>query len=166
VLRSPLLPAAQAQVNEHIESGMRGMVAKRGAVLAYREVDLTGVNRLEVSASARDSQAGGTVQVRVDSAQGDLLAESREELSSRATISISSGVGARSSAPRSDALAGAGRPASGRGGAPASGIPVDLRPIAGKHDLYLVFVNDAAKEEATLLSIASVRLACDVKPRD
>jgi hypothetical protein len=37
-------------------------------------------------------------------------------------------------------------------------LPVDLRPVEGHHDLYLVFSNDAAKEDAPLMSVSSVRL--------
>jgi hypothetical protein len=37
-------------------------------------------------------------------------------------------------------------------------LPVDLRPVVGRHDLFLVFTNDTAKEDAPLMSFASVRL--------
>lgn len=157
VLRSPLLPAVQAQVKERIEGGMRGMVAKRGAVLAYRGIDLTGVNRLEVaaSASARDSQAGGTVEIRLGSPTGEIVGELKVE--SRPAPSPAAGAGGPPA--RVDAPAGGARPPSGRGGPQMPTVPVDLRPVEGHHDLYLVFTNDAAKEDAPLMSVASVRLA-------
>jgi cytochrome c len=133
ILRSPVLGASQAGVKRQIESGGRGLVAKHGAVVGFQGIDLTGVRRLGISVAAtpRDQHLGGTIEVRRDSADGELLGQTRVE-------------------PK--ALAGA----PGRGGPPS--IPVEVKESTGRHDLYLVFRNGDAKEGAKLMSLSSVRL--------
>lgn len=144
VLRSPLLPAAQAQVKQGIDGSPRGLVAKRGAVVGYRQVDLTDVDRLEiqVAASQRDSQAGGVVEIRLDSATGTLIGELK--------VAASEPTSAPGGPQRADA------PQRGR---PLPSVPVDIQKVSGSHDLFFVFRNDGAKDGAPLMSLGSVRLA-------
>jgi cytochrome c len=181
ILKSPTLAAAQADVKEQTDSGMRGMVARRGAVLGFKGVDLTGVTQLEVAATATtfESHAGGTVEVRLDSTSGPLVGSAKVE--------VRDPFGGRRGAPptgavRADggatpAAAGAGAPARAAGGGPSRGgapggrggrggfnpfaIPgllMDVANISGRHDVYLIFKNDSAQDGAALMSITSVTL--------
>jgi cytochrome c len=81
VLRSPVLSAARADVAQHTEPGMMGVLAKRDAVLGFKAVDLTGVKQVEIAATALapQSQTGGTVEIRLDSPAGNLLGSARVE---------------------------------------------------------------------------------------
>ena len=148
VLRSPVLSAAQADVKQHAESGMRGVMTKLDSVVGFKNVDLTGVKQVEIvaMANAKDSQAGGTIQIRLDSATGDLLGEAKVE-------------------PR-DPPTGGGRGGAGggRGGFnpfAAGAIKVNVTDTKGKHGLYLVFKNDLAKDGASLMSLTSLRLSSE-----
>ena len=149
VLRSPVFTAAQADVKQHAESGMRGVVTKQDSVVGFKNVDLTGVKQVEIAATAntKDSQAGGTIQIRLDSATGDLLGEVKVE-------------------PR-DPPSGGGRgspPGGGRGGFnpfATAGLKASISEVKGKHGLYLVFKNDGAKDGAALMSLSSLRLGSE-----
>ena len=81
VLRSPTLVAAQADVRELAAPGARGVVARRGAVVGFKGVDLTGVRQFELGATASipESQAGGIIQIRLDSPTGEQLGEAKVE---------------------------------------------------------------------------------------
>lgn len=141
VLRSPMLDASRAEVKRQTESGGRGTLARTGAVLGFKQVDLTGVKQIDLSvvAMAQASHAGGTVQIRADSADGKLLGETRVE-------------------PRKPAAASPGARADRPPAAPPA-IPVQVEEVQGKHDLYLVFLNETAKEGTPLMSVSTVRLA-------
>lgn len=143
VLRSPNLAAAQAEVKQQAEPGPRGLLVKRGAVVGFKKLDLTGVRQLEVAASAStpESQAGGTIQFRLDSPEGPILGEARI-------------------VPRESA---AGRPPGGPRVAPP-GIRVDVADTMGSHDLFLVFNGEPAKEGAPLMSLSGVRLRNERTP--
>ncbi len=181
LLRSPVLTPASAEVKQGLEPGMLGQTAKRGAVVGFRNLDLTGVKQVEISANAvsQMQHAGGTVELHLDSPTGELLGEAKVE-------------------PRGPAGGGRGGPPPGAGGPPAAGpagerppgapggggggpggpggarrrpgggfnvpgIPVAVRDLAGRHDLYLVFKNDAANAGASLMNLASVKLSGERK---
>jgi len=119
VLRSPMLNAAQADVKQRMESGSRGVLAKRGSVLGFKNVDLTGVQQFEIAAMAMipDSHAGGVIQFRLDSADGDLVGEAKVEPREPFAGRGRGGVGGppsgaapvpRGNPPRADAPPGAG----------------------------------------------------------
>lgn len=174
VLRSPLLNANQAEVKQQAQGGSRGVTAKRGAVVGFKKVDLTGVRAMEIAATAMvpDSQVGGVIQLRLDSPTGELLGEAKVEPRERRAPVAPPPAAPSANPPRTDAPAGAlpasagaarpSRPAGGAGGfnpQAAPGIRVPVAEHAGKHDLYLVFQNDAAKEGAVLMNVATVRLS-------
>ncbi len=190
VLRSPTLNAAQADVKQQTESGPRGVIAKRGSVMGFKNVDLTGVKQLEIAATAMttESQAGGNIQVRLDSASGDLLGEAkvepRDPFPGRGRGGGAAGGAAPGAAPtpapggiRADAptpsegrvtrVPGAPGGRGGRGGPggfnrfAVPGIKVGVAEVSGKHDLYLVFSNDSAKDGAPLMNLSSVRLSAE-----
>lgn len=186
VLRSPVLDVASAGVKTQTESGSRGLVAKRGATIGFSGIDLTGVKQIEIAAIAMvpDSQLGGTIQVRLDSANGELLGEGkvtpRDPFANRRPGGPGGPAPARPPAgtntTRVDAPPGAlpgtgarpsGGPArrpAGRGGFNPFAMPgtfVDMPEVNGKHDLNLVISNDAAVEGAKLMTVSSVRLNAD-----
>lgn len=150
VLRSPSLNPGRADVKKATESGARGLVARRGAILGFKGVDLTGVRKLEVTAlaMATESHAGGTIQVRLDAPDGRVLGEAKVE------VREGFGAGRR---PGAGAGGGAGRPPGARFQLPA--VAVDLAEAPGRHDLYLVFVNEGAKDDARLMNVSAIRLA-------
>ena len=179
VLRNPTLTAAQAEVKQQTESGNRGVIIKRGSVVGFKRVDLTGVKQLELAAiaSLSESQAGGTIQLRLDSVTGTLLGEARVEprdpfagarrgAPSASTAAIAATNLTRTDAPRGTSVGPAGTPPRAGGGARVigsrmapRGILVDVPEVIGKHDLYLIFKNDAATDGTTLMTVASVRLS-------
>ena len=189
VLRSPTLDAARADVRQQTEPGSRGTVTRRGSVIGFKNLDLTGVRQLELAASAMipESQPGGIIQVRLDSATGDLLGEAKVQPRDpfaggrrggppTAAAAAPGGNPVRTDAPpgvvvapaappRSGAPAGAGGARGARGGRggfnpfAAPGIKVDVAEVRGKHDLYLVFKNDEARDGASLMNFTSVRLS-------
>lgn len=186
VLRSPVLDATSAGVKTQTESGSRGLVAKRGATIGFSGIDLTGVKQIEIAAMAMvpDSQLGGTIQVRLDSASGELLGEGkitpRDPFANRRPGGPGGPAPARppagTNAVRADAPPGAlpgpgARPPGGPARRPASrasynpfampGTRVDIAEVNGKHDLYLVISNDAAADGAKLMTVSSIRLNAD-----
>lgn len=158
VLRSPTLGVAQADVKELTEPGARGLVVKQGSVLGFRKVDLTGVQELQVVATAltRDSHAGGVIQVRLDSATGDLLGEGKVEPREF------SGGGRRAGAGAAPVAAATSSGVPQRPGAPqVTGVTVDVADISGEHDLYLLFRNGSAADGARLMNVSSIRLGAE-----
>ncbi len=153
ILRSPTLNPTQAEIKESTEAGGRGLFVKQGSVVGFRNIDLNGVKSLEIMANAvvRDSQSGGQIQVRMDSAMGDVLGEGTVEPRDPEAARSGSGA-ARADAP--PAAAGANR-----GDKRPKPIHVKLREVAGKHDLYLLFKNDLAKEGTRLMTVSAVRLS-------
>ncbi len=163
VLRSPFLTAAAAQVKEKADPGFRGLVARNGARVGYTGIDLTGVRQLELTALAttRDSQPGGTVEIRMDSPEGPLLGRAQIEPAdpnaarpaSRAdNPAVPVGTGAQSNTNRARAAVRTGAP---------NAVPVtrvDLTPVEGRHDVYLLFKNDIAPTMAALMNFSGLKL--------
>lgn len=195
VLRSPVLAAASADVKQQLEPGMTGLTAKRGAVVGFKQLDLTGVKQVEVAASAMQ-QPGGTVEVRLGSPTGELLGEAKVEprnpfgpggpggpppgAGGPPPGNLGAGgpggpggpppaAGPAGNRPRrpgglggpGGGPGGPGGPGGRRGGFNVPGIPVPLKDLPGKHDLYLVFKNDTAKEGASLMSLSSLKLSAE-----
>ena len=179
VLRSPTLTAAQAEVKQQTASGNRGVVIQRGSVLGFKRVDLTGVKQLELAAIASlpESQAGGTIQIRLDSVTGTLLGEAKVEprdpfagarrgAPPAGATAIAATNLTRTDAPPGTSVGPARTPPRAGGGARGigsrmapRGILVDVPEVIGNHDLYLTFKNDAATDGTTLMTVASVRLS-------
>jgi cytochrome c len=154
ILRSPTLNASQADVKQSVDSGGRGVVAKKDAWIGFRSVDLTGVHQLVLAAMVPESQPGGLVEIHLDSASGELLGQGKVEPREPGAAKTPSG----GTPPRADAPA-AGASGASRGTRGAPSVKVGVREVTGKHDLYLVFKNELTKEGARLMTLSNVRLS-------
>jgi cytochrome c len=116
-------------------------IMSSGAYFGFRNLDLTGIGRIEITALTQFYQwptmQGATVEFHLDSPGGPSLGEVR--------IYPVAG-----SAPR-----GGGGGGAGGGGAGAQGVALPAE-ITGTHDVYFVFVNPAAKSDNQLLLINNV----------
>ncbi len=135
VLRSPLLAVGQSTDRKAVDVNARGATVRVGGQLAFRDLDLTGVRSVEVSAAAFEGAGhrGGDIELRLDGPDGEVIGRGKVE-----------------PAP--------GRPGRGRGPDPQV-VPVG--GVEGRHDLYLVFRRADAPSDATLLTLASLRLRGD-----
>ncbi|HWV56953.1 MAG TPA: PQQ-dependent sugar dehydrogenase [Longimicrobiales bacterium] len=81
VLRSPVLQAGLADEQSNVSarfsrgSGLTGIAAYHGGHVGFHDIDLTGVQRLDVAAQVteREGQPGGTIEVRLGSPTGQVL---------------------------------------------------------------------------------------------
>ncbi|MBW3627676.1 MAG: PQQ-dependent sugar dehydrogenase [Gemmatimonadetes bacterium] len=140
VLRSPTVIAGSAEIVENtlIEASNRGggPLAARprpNGHIGFRQLDLTGITSLDLTASLnpRYGETGGTIEVRLGSPTGQLLGQTE--------------------------LAPGPQPAMGQP-VPAP-VPrrVTLTAMSGRHDLYFVFRNPAAKPISPLMTLATIR---------
>ena len=148
VLRSPTLAANKPDVSKDVESTDRNATAKVGGHLGFTDLDLTGIKQLEIAASAnrRDNQVGGEIEIRLDSPTGEILGTTKiesPELRGPATGGVVDG-----KAPPT---------AGGRGARPGASVKVDLKETTGRHAVYFVFKNEAAKPGDRLLSLTTVK---------
>jgi cytochrome c len=128
ILRGPTMSAGRADVLEGVETtidngtaGPVAIIAHANSYIAFKGIDLTGVRRAEMAASAppwgRDTPEGA-IEIRLGSPAGPLLA--RADV---VTPTLRSGDG----------------PAT-----PPAPITVALQETQGVHDVYFVFKNDRA----------------------
>lgn len=99
--------------------------AKSGSYISLKQIDLTGLTSIEISASAPKAQLnaeGGIIELHIDAPTGKLLGK---------TPFIGDGVG-------------------GFGGKPFS---LAITPTEGTHGIYLVFQNPNAKQGASLMVV-------------
>jgi cytochrome c len=132
VLRSPTVVVASGELSEGVQKQSVPelpveitVVNRPGASVALKQIDLTGVSAIVLSAvaPARFQARGGKVEVRLDSPTGQLLGES--ELIRPTTDSV----------------------------APPSRLRTALTPTTGLHDVYLVFRNPDAKGDGFLFGL-------------
>ena len=160
VLRSPTLAANKPDVAKDLETTDRNTTAKPGSHLAFTDVDLTGIKQLEIAATAtrRDNQAGGEIEIRLDSPTGELLGTAKVELQEPRAPGAGPGNAAAAEAAGGKAVSGKNPPAGGgRGNRPAATVKVDLKETSGRHSVYFVFKNPAAKPTDRLLSLTTVK---------
>lgn len=172
VLRSPRLSAASADASEKVELGRFGASVKNGAYLGFKNLDLSGVASVEISAFAMSfgNHQGGDIEIRAESPTGPVLG--------RATVAVQEpnaggrrgGRGARPRPSNNSEQAGPDdRPAEtvpqprrnnrrgrGRFGAPPTQIAMEA--VDGHEDLYVVFRNPDAGDD-TLMSVSSITLS-------
>ena len=168
VLRNSTLAVAQAEILKGLEVGERGTTAKAGTHLAFRQLDLTGVQQIEVAANAarRDGQLGGEIEIHLDSPTGELVGRARVEIRDlRAGGVPSAAVAEAAGAAAAVAVSGGStnrpaRPPRPPGGGPGAGRPpvvVDLEATQGRHDLYFVFGHATAKTTESLFALSTVK---------
>jgi cytochrome c len=155
VLRSMQIVPASADVVQGVTFGSRSsgggaetrhtaVTALRNGHIGFRQIDLTGVQSLVVSATTSGDMkaAGGTIDVRIDGPAGPAIGQVE--------------IGVPPPAPRGRGAGAAGAaPGPGRGG---GGTVIPLRATAGVHDLYLVFRNDQAVAGQPLMTVSQIRV--------
>jgi cytochrome c len=154
VLRTPRLGPAHADIQHGVTAaparGSSGAIIPRAdSHIAYRQVDLTGITRAEIAAqaSARNDNAGGTIEVRTGSPTGALLGQ--------AAVNVP-GAGGSGSTAGDAQTAGTGAAGGGRGG--RTGVQIALKPTTGVHDLYFVFRNPKATAIQPLMTVSTISL--------
>ncbi|MFY7912291.1 MAG: carbohydrate-binding protein, partial [Emticicia sp.] len=134
--------------------------------LGYTNVDLTGINEIEITAQAqtRVGASGGVIELRLDSPTGTLIGTS-DKIEPREMR--------MGPPPAQPAASAAGTPAAGTpaAGTPAAGTPAATPPArpnmnsklkinvpqdAGQHDVYLVFRNDKAKDTQIVMAVSAI----------
>ena len=100
--------------------------AKSGSYISLKQIDLTGITRIEFTAMAPKAQLnaeGGTIELHIDAPNGELLGQ---------TPFIGDGGGGLSRENRQS---------------------LDVKPTEGRHDIYLVFKNPNAKPGSSLMVV-------------
>lgn len=181
VLRSPQLEASTAQVVHGADIKAKGMgkgenvIPYNNAYVGFRQLDLTGIKQLELTAAAqrREGSAGGTIEVRLDSPTGPLVGEKMVELAPE--VDMAKLMAQMESAQKPASGTAGTQPTAGGSGAKAGGPPAGRNPFArppvyislktteGVHDVYFVFKNDQAKSVQPLMSLSSVKFLNAVK---
>jgi len=114
---------------------------KSGAFIGLKQIDLTSISQIEISAMAPKAQLnaeGGTIELRMDAPDGKLLGQ---------TAFIGD-------EPSGGGFNMAGKP-----------VPLNVTPQEGVHDIYLVFQNAKAKAGASLMIVLNtVFKTTDVAP--
>jgi cytochrome c len=136
VFKSPVISTADAS---DLKGGLRKSSAagynfleniKHNSSATFKDVDLTGVGKINFVAIEMTNAKSGAVEVWLDSVTGTKLGTAN--LGAAPKMEVQSGIFMR----------------------PAG---ITFRPVAGKHDVILIFKNDKAGEE-TLFSLAQILL--------
>ncbi|MDB4882740.1 MAG: cytochrome c class [Gemmatimonadetes bacterium] len=126
VLRAPTIVLATGELGEGVSKMQvpqmpvaMTMPSKSGSFARLKQLDLTGVSQVVVSAlaPAQYGAVGGKVEIRLDSDTGPLVGET--EMLQPSSVA----------------------------NAPPSQLRATLKPTAGMHDVYFVFRNDQAKAQ-------------------
>lgn len=167
VLRSSELGVSGADVNQGVVAGRFGASVAPNAHLGFKQVDLTGVRSLDLTAAAYTfgDQKGGTIEIRLGSPTGDLIGSLDIEVQQP-------NFGRRRPAPPADA--DAPRPEGTANATSVDDAPappprrtrrrfgpepktIAIKPSPGIQDMYLVFKNSDAADDDTLMSFTSVK---------
>jgi cytochrome c len=137
VLRGPLISASTADVLDGVETtvenrqaGQMAIVARDNSHIAFKGIDLTGVRRAELAASAASGQGntGGAIEIRLESPAGPVVGQTDVPIT---------------------------EPPSGEDPAPPRApVTINLRETQGVHDVYFVFKNDRATPMQSLMTLA------------
>jgi cytochrome c len=176
-LRHPALNVEKADMTKGIlqliTPGRSTNMVGQNPYLGYKDLDLTGISTIEISASAqaRSNAAGGVIEIRLDSPTGTVIGQT-------APIEVSQGGfggPAPASAPGKGAPLGTGvaAPASAPAPAAAPAAPagqaprrmngpaaqkVAIQATSGSHDLYFVAVNPKATEQQIVVQISGIEM--------
>ncbi len=184
VLRSPELSPGTADITHRAEVNLQTMFAvslniipKSGGYIGFKQIDLTGIQQLEISAIAFPMMGylGGTVEVRLDNPEGEVLGRVNIEsvnpvfaAPTANTVQNAGGVKAKPSAsapPAAKKPVASKKPAGGfRNPFARPGIKTDIRPVTGHHDIYFLFKNENAKGDEPLMSVTNIKFNIDKAP--
>lgn len=173
VLRSPLINAGTADVVQNAETrynrgnGLTSVIPRANGYVAFRQIDLTGIDALDLAAtaSAREGNVGGIVEARLGSPTGQLLGQatiagSQQAAGPTATqIQQQGGAAPAAGAPAAAPAAGGGGGGGGGGGQnQAPPVRIDIPATTGIHDLYLVFRNPQARPNDPIVTLNTIRV--------
>jgi cytochrome c len=196
ILRSPQLSPGKADTIYRGEVNLQTMFAvslniipKANGFIGFKQIDFTGVQQIETSALALSMMGyvGGTIEIRLDKPDGELLGEVKVEssnpfagASAAQNAQNTGGAKGKDSAAKAGAvpLTKAGEPTKaaaakatkaelkGAVKKPAAGfanpfarpgVKTDIKPISGMHDIYFVFKNDKAVGDQALMSVSNIK---------
>jgi cytochrome c len=164
ILHSPQLEGGEAEYHQGVDMKSKGMAGKGVSVvpfpnsyIGYRRIDLTGIRELELDAAAlkREGSAGGSIEIRLDSPQGEKIGGITVDIAPERDIAK---IMAELESAQKNAKPGEKK------AVPANFNPfaqppvkIALKETAGFHDLYFVFRNDKAKGIQPLMSFSTVK---------
>ena len=179
-LHSPQVSPGAADTMKNAEKKMQAMFAvslnvepKASGYFGYKNIDLSGVKQLAVSATANPSQgfAGGIIEVHLDRPDGELLGQAEIKpvnpfaaLMNAANATQTNG-GAKGAAPAKAAAAAPPKAQARPKGFNMANIAklmagmatkINIKDITGQHDVYFVFKNDKVKPSQPLMSISNI----------
>ncbi|GAB4020766.1 PQQ-dependent sugar dehydrogenase [Spirosoma koreense] len=184
VLRSPNLDASSAQFVQGADIKAKGMgkgenvIPYNKAYIGFRQLDLTGIKQLELTASAqrREGSSGGTIEMHLGSPTGPVIGETVVELAPEVDMAKLMAQMESGSKPTSTTATGA----QAAGGAAAAGakpaaprnpfarppVYMNLKPTEGVHDVYFVFKNDKAQAIQPLMTLSGIKFMDKVKEKE
>lgn len=184
VLHSPQLSPAAADIMQGAEIKKQIMfvvsenvIPKNNGYIGFKNLDLSGIKELELNATANPTQGftGGDIEIRIDSAGGELLGQTTVKpfnpfaaLMNAANATQSKGgndkVGKdkpdskKAVAPQPGKAKGKRQPAFDLSSLFAGqGLKTAIKEVSGRHDLYFIFKNEKAKPAEPLLSFSNIK---------
>lgn len=157
VLRSPEVNAAEAPVTQGVELKALGtaglgfsVVTFENSFIAFKELDLSGIKELEINAAAqkREGALGGKIEIRLDSPTGTLVGEKLVEIAPEVDMAKLMAEMESQKKPGE-----AAKPVRRPTRAP---VIVGIQPTTGKHDIYILFKNNAAKPVEPLMTLSKI----------
>lgn len=161
VLRNPEVYAAEAPVSKGTELkalGVAGlgfsMVTFNNSYMALQNIDLSGIDKLELDATAqqREGSVGGTIEVRLDSPTGPVVGT--EQVAVAPVVDIAKVMAEMESEKKN---AKPGETVKQRNPFARPPVKIKVKDTKGKHDLYLVFKNEEAKAIQPLMSFSKIK---------
>jgi cytochrome c len=183
LLRSSQLSPGSADTIFRAEVNLQTMFAvslniipKANGFIGFKQIDLTGIQELEINATAFPMMGylGGTVEVRLDNPEGELLGEVKVEsvnpvFGGASANAVQNAGGAKvktvKTEPVSKATVAPKKPAAGfKNPFDRPGIKTDLKAVSGLHDLFFVFKNENAKGDQPLMTVSNIKFKTDKEP--
>ena len=175
ILKAPSLSPEKADVisNASLKKSTMFIVAQNvipvhNGHIAFKAIDLTGVKKLELTASAnpREGVSGGTIEIRVGGPDGTLIGSVKIE-----PVDPFKAMMSQAQAAQDNGGKGSKKPSAPPQAKPKKqpffdfaalmrrpGIPVEIKPTEGMQDLYLVFRNDKVSPKQPLMSLSRIGL--------
>jgi cytochrome c len=191
VLRSSQLSPGTADTMYRAEVNLQTMFAvslniipKANGYIGFKQIDLTGIPQLEISALAYPMMGylGGTIEIRLDKPDGDLLGkvdiESKNPDFGGSAANAAQNSGGAKTKKSTDSPVVAKKPPTAKVKSstinqkkPAAnfnpfarpGIKTEIKQVNGIHDIYFVFKNETAKDQA-LMSVSNIKFNNQKEP--
>jgi cytochrome c len=187
ILRSQQLSPGTADTLYRAEVNLQTMFAvslniipKANGYIGFKQLDFTGIQQLEISASAFPMMGyiGGTIEARLDSPDGEQIGQVKIEsvnpvFGGGTANAVQNAGGAKvrqgqaPAAPPPSVKKPAGLPKKPAGFSnpfARPGIKTDIKPVIGLHDIYFVFRNENAKGDQPLMSVSNIKFNNEKQP--